>query len=224
MKFYHSTTSENATSIVGEQEIYPSHYDLSVYIEQVVLTGWFTQNEPRENESMTIPQRFVDSQGEEHYLHWLGSGVYCFVETDLEQAIEYRRDHDAIIEIVIEETDMPINDIFSMDSRANRKKLKDFVTQGLTQLEEMQTDPDDKIKVEKFRKALETSLENNFRGTPHAAGIIIDLYRSLIEDFKLIKCTFSHGSAKKKNGHWFTQYVALKDISVIKELNQLQIE
>ncbi|MBT2569837.1 hypothetical protein [Planococcus sp. ISL-110] len=220
MKFYHSTKSEHAASIVNEQVINPSYYDLSAYLREVILSGWFDSDKFVDTNQLSIPQKFTDVEGNEQYVSWLGVGVYCFVETDLEQAQEYSANHDAIVEIIVDEKLCQGTNIFNMDSRPSRKKLKEFVVNGLKQLEDMQR-PEDKEYVRKFREILEACLDNNFRGTPHAAGLLIDLYMMLVENFKIIKCTFTHGGGKKNKDPWFTQYVAIKDTEVIIELNQI---
>lgn len=220
MKFYHSTTSQNAKSIVGSQRIYPSEFNFADYLKELFKNGWFDKEVCGEQE-YKIPSTYKDQHGNEHYVYWLGKGVYCFVETDLQQAREYNIRNDVIIEINVDKTKCTFSNIFNMDSKTNRKLLKEFILEDLIQLEKIQKTPKDKEYVQKFRRALKASMENNFKGTPHAAGILIDLFLEVHQKYKIVKCTFMHGGGKKNRDLWYTNYVSIKDTNIIKSLNKI---
>lgn len=221
MKFYHSTTNENADAIIDLQCINISEYNLGDYIQELLINGWFDKEIFQDHE-FKIPSTYKDANGIVHYVYWLGKGVYCFAETDLQQAVEYSVKHDAIIEIHITEELDPIKDIFNMDSKQNRLLLEKFITEDLNELEKNQNTSKDKEYVFKFRRALKACMDNHFLGTPHAAGILIDLYLSIYPNFKIVKGSFILGGGKKTKLSWLTTYIILKNTDIISSLNKLQ--
>ena len=114
MKFYHSTDLEAAKKIDTPEEILPSEFNFVEYINYLKKINWTF-----DEESKVLPSKFSDEEGDEKSVYWLGSGVYCFNEYDLEIAKNYSKKHDCLI--CISSEDDP--DIFNMDSSANRRLL-----------------------------------------------------------------------------------------------------
>lgn len=218
MKFYHSTTKKNLECIVKSQNVFPSEFDLSSYLMQHLESGWFAKEDFQQSDSR-MPDTYIEGDDEKK-LFWLGNGVYCFTEIDLQEAIDYNDNHDAILVIKINPEVCNEFNVFNMDSKKNRAILQEFIDVGLKQLEDVQHTDTLKKYAANFRRQLKYCLHDNFRGTPYAAGILIDLYTGVFSNFKIVKCTFYFGGGKKNPMPWFSQYVAIKDLSVISQLEK----
>lgn len=213
MKFYHSTTKDNAESIIKSQEIYPSKFNTNLYLKQYLENGWFEKEDFKESD-YRLPYSY-DDNGVPQKLYWLGHGVYCFIESDFKEAKEYNKKLDKIIEVFVNLKRNNEHNIFNMDSKVHRNLLREFIDVGLKQLEDAQ--PNDILKkhASNLRTQLKHCLHNNFKGTPHAAGVLIDLFTKVHPNYKIVKCTFNFGGGKKNPLPWLAHYVAIKDPTII---------
>lgn len=216
MKFYHSTTQSNATSIEKSNHINPSQFDIMEYLVFLLQTAWFPVTI---GEHRRLVDKYVSATTEEtHSVMWLGQGIYCFGETDLQEAQKYRdKLHDAVIEIITEDVT-----VYNMDARGTRRELYDFLEQGFNQLRSIQTEQQDVKLIDELRDLLKASLLNNFSGTPYAAGVLLEIF-GFVTDRKpeIVTNTFLHGGTAKQKVPWLTKYFVIKEPAIVRSLKTL---
>lgn len=210
MKFYHSTDSSVVVNIEKPEDIMPSVFEFDKYIKHLTSIKWTFQEET------DLPHRYYDENEQEMGVYWLGTGVYCFNEADKELAEKYSKKHDTLICLKTFKNPK----IFKMDSKPNRLLLYKFVIEGFLQLENLYSSEEEKSIIRELKDVLQASLLDNFVHSKAAAGILIEVFKEIMEDdikMDLVENTFT--IAPKGVIPFNVRYVCIKNLDIIENIS-----
>lgn len=229
MIFYHHTTQESSEEILSTLNglgIKISEFDLHQY-----LISFFKEDV----ESLEIDQdgyfidlknnyeTIIDGRSVVKNVPWLGKGLYCFTETNLDAARQYNDSKlDVMLEVSVDKSKCGENNIFNMTNKNKTKLLIHYLENDYLEMYEFFTE--DQVKyLEMLRLILLTSVKNNYKGMPHAAGILIELFLEQTgEEYKIVKCSFMLGGSKPSKPIWIDEYVAIRDHRIISNVASVE--
>ena len=209
MKFYHSTYSAASVNIKKPEDIVPSVFEFNKYIKYLSRIKW-TKN------LSDLPHQYYDENDQEMGVYYLGTGVYCFNESDKELAEKYNKKHDTLLCLKTLENPK----IFKMDSKPNRVFLYRFVIEGFLQLESLYSSEDEKVIIRELKDTLQACLLDNFVHSKHAAGVLIEIFKEVMEDditIDVVENTFT--IAPKGVVPYNVRYFCIKNLDIIEDIS-----
>lgn len=222
MIFYHRTRQEYATSILSVENglgIRPSFYSLNAYLQALFNESFLQLPEDFIEKHIDLNKQYIvmDKSGNERVCEamYLGSGLYCFSECNLTTAQGYGSNKlDTLLKIQVDSQKCLPTDIFDMTSKNNMGMLRRFLNQEFPKVYK-KLDGSTRKYYEKLREVLLAAIKVQFRGTPHCAGIILELFQAYMQsEYKIVKSSFIFGGEK-----WYVEeYVSIKDMSIIKKV------
>lgn len=207
MKFYHSTVTPLANKIIRTQKMKPSDFDVWEFLSYTIDIYEY-------NKSERLPMTYPGLRGDLS-AYWLGKGIYCYKETDLESARKHNEMHDAIVEII---TDDELEYI-DLSNPENKRIMISFLENEFVEfLDKGNFTQHQKESYELIRKILLKSVKEDHIKFPHAAGIVLELYTFLLgKKYQLASANFVLNPADKVNIRE-EEYFVIKDSKVIKEI------
>jgi len=212
MIFYHATNSTKAEKIIGDEKIHPSEFNYMEYIHHLLESGWFRKDGEVGNSA--LPSEF----GISGKVYWLGTGIYCFYQHDLTLARNYSKTSNAIVEIQMEDE----ISIFDMDTMKNRVLLNKFLIEGFIQLENLLKE--DSLMIRRLKEILQACLLDNFVASKPAAGILIEIFQDIMDEYKtdMVSNTFIFGGKEKSIVPFNVKYACIKNQSSIKKISEIE--
>lgn len=224
MFFYHHTTSENAGKILATPNglgIKGSDFHLKQYIDSLFTEDFLEQPSDPTHSSFSFRNDYtviIDGIEETYEVKWLGNGLYCFAETNLDAARQYNEKKlDTVLKVTVKPDKCTEDDIFNMTNRKNTLKLIKFLKEEVPQIFGYLSEAQ-KVYTKKLQEILLATLNNNFRGAPHAAGILIELFLVIYNTYKVVKCSFMLGGSKPSKPIWIDEYIAIKDLDILEKV------
>lgn len=222
MIFYHRTRQEYAASILSDDNglgIRASFYNLPAYLQTLFNEAFLQLPEDFIEKHIDLNKEYIviDECGNEtsYEAMYLGAGLYCFSECNLATAQSYRSNRlDTLLKIQVDSQKCLPTDIFDMTSKANMGMLRKFLHQDFPKVYK-KLDVSTKKYYEKLQEVLLAAIRVQFRGVPHCAGIILELFQAYLQsEYKIVKSSFIFGGEK-----WYVEeYVSIKDMSIIEKV------